>query len=91
MLLLRNAFLISVEMKFMFYRNVLEKIQKIEDKLEMSSVQVDFDSVGMLVDHVIDANGDPVSIQTTSSSEEDIASCSSQEPETEEIIGKKTR
>jgi hypothetical protein len=57
----------------------------------MSSVQVDFVNVEMLVDHVIDANGDPVSIKATSSSEEDIASCSSQEPETDEIIGKKTR
>jgi hypothetical protein len=57
----------------------------------MSTVQVEFDSVKMLVDHVIDANGDPLTIKATSSSEEDIASCSSQELETEEIIGKKTR
>lgn len=57
----------------------------------MSSVQIEFVSNEMLVDHVIDANGDPMIIKATSSSEEDIASCSSHETETDEIMGLKTR
>lgn len=54
----------------------------------------DVDSID-LIDHAVDANGDPVNngnvLEATSSSEEDIASCSSNSDEKDEVIHLKTR
>lgn len=47
--------------------------------------------------HEVDANGDPININNNgskrieTSSDEDVASCSSKDDETDEIIGLKTR
>lgn len=48
-----------------------------------------------LTDNSIDANGDPLSsgvdLKATSSSEEDVASCTSKDDEKDEVIHLKTR
>lgn len=54
------------------------------------------DNVADLIEQAIDANGDPLNREsgngsTASSSEEDIASCSSRDDEKEEVIHLKTR
>lgn len=54
------------------------------------------DNVADLIEQAIDANGDPLKGEsgngsTASSSEEDIATCSSKEDEKEEVIHLKTR
>lgn len=45
---------------------------------------------GVVLEQVVDANGDLL-MKASSSSEEDVASCSSKDEESDEIIGLKTK
>lgn len=67
-------------------------------KIEMSSAYRNDESKGFeaVLTLEVDANGDPINNknglkQTETSSDEEVASCSSKDDETDDIIGLKTR
>lgn len=78
----------------MLIRVTFQKLREIE----MSSAYRNDESIGYesVLSQEVDANGDPINgknglKQTETSSDEEVASCSSKDDETDEIIGLKTR